>query len=165
MDFQKNPFTDDTNTPTDQDRYDIWEMLVNRDIHAFVNEDWGMVADDFIADSFTAVHAQFSSNPDTWTTAFATLEAYKIDWLRQASETAQTEFAEPLLPAIFRATRLRDIDISDTMAIAHKKFDGTIAKADGTKDVLSWQTLYYCRKVNGQWKIAGFTGYMPHPMG
>ena len=40
-----------------------------------------------------------------------------------------------------------------------------LKKKNGSSDRLNWQTLYRCRKINGQWKIAGFTGYMPHPMG
>jgi len=28
-----------------------------------------------------------------------------------------------------------------------------------------WQTLYYRRKHEGRWKISGFTGHLPNPMG
>ena len=28
--------------------------------------------------------------------------------------------------------------------------------ADGSADVLNWQTLYFCRRAGGRWKIAGF---------
>ena len=38
------------------------------------------------------------------------------------------------------------------------------SKADGSFDVMKWQTLYYCRLHQGRWKITGFTGYMPNPM-
>jgi hypothetical protein len=31
--------------------------------------------------------------------------------------------------------------------------------------MLNWQTLYFCRKVEGLWKLTGFVGYMPFPMG
>ncbi len=30
---------------------------------------------------------------------------------------------------------------------------------------MQWQTLYYCRFHEGRWKISGFTGYLPNPMG
>ncbi len=53
----------------------------------------------------------------------------------------------------------------DESAIVHKKFDGAIRKKNGQIEKLNWQTLYRCRKVNGEWKIAGFTGFLPHPMG
>ena len=44
MTYSANPF------PGDPDRTQIWEMLVPRDIAAFVSADWGMVAEDFIED-------------------------------------------------------------------------------------------------------------------
>ena len=62
-------------------------------------------------------------------------------------------------------TNLRDIDLAGDIAVAHKKFDGKLARADGGTDVLLWQTLYFCRKVAGRWKLTGFVGYMPFPMG
>jgi hypothetical protein len=40
MNTAVNPFTGD------KDREQIWEMLVRRDIEAFVSQDWSMVADD-----------------------------------------------------------------------------------------------------------------------
>jgi len=47
MNFDKNPFPEG-----DADRHALWEMLVRRDIDAFIGQDWAMVEDDFIADSF-----------------------------------------------------------------------------------------------------------------
>ena len=149
-----NPF------PADPDRAQIWEMLVERDIAAFVAADWGMVQDDFVEAGFLGVHAHKSPNPDAWTAAFPSLTEYRDEWLRQAADSAKTQFAEPLAEAIHRATDLSQIDISGEMAVAHKRFDGTVKLADGSVDTLNWQTLYYCRKVGGRWKIAGFTGYM-----
>lgn len=151
-----NPFA------SDADRNQIWDMLVERDIAAFVAADWSMVAGDFIERGFLGVHAHKSPNPDEWTAAFPTLIQYRDEWLRQAQESAKTKFAEPLAEAIHRATSLTQIDISGDMAVAHKKFDGQVKLADGSVDVLNWQTLYYCRKDGGLWKIAGFTGYMAH---
>jgi hypothetical protein len=31
--------------------------------------------------------------------------------------------------------------------------------------VLNWQTLYFCRRAGGRWKLTGFAGYLPFPMG
>jgi len=152
----QNPF------PTDADRAQIWDMLVERDIAAFIAADWGMVADDFVEAGFLGIHAHKSPNPDDWTAAFPTLNDYREEWLRQAAESASTAFAEPLGDAIHRATDLTRIDIVRDTAVAHKKFDGQVKLADGSLDTLNWQTLYYCRKVGGRWKIAGFTGYMAH---
>lgn len=154
-----NPF------PNDPDRAAIWTMLVERDIAAFVAADWGMVADDFIADQFLGIDGRGSDNPDSWRVGFPTLAAYRDEWLRQAAESAKVAYAEDREAAIHRATTLRDIEIQGDVALAHKKFDGTIARADGGKDVLNWQTLYYCRRHDGRWKLTGFTGYLPFPMG
>lgn len=150
---------------TDSDRYQIWEMLVMRDIEAFAKADWSMVADDFIEEGFMGTDARRLSNPDSWTLAFPDLQAYREEWIRQAEIFGQTDWAENPLEALHRITTMRDIEINGNSALVRKKFDGKILKASGEADTLSWQTLYRCRKVNGQWKIAGFTGYMPNPMG
>ena len=160
MTYDKNPFPE-----ADGDRHAIWEMLVRRDIDAFLAQDWTMVEGNFIAEGFFGLHAHGLSNPDSWKLAFPALADYRDEWLRQAAETAETEFAEPLREAIFRVTTLRDIDIGDDVAVVRKKFDGTVAKADGSTDRLKWQTLYFCARQNGAWKIASFIGYLPNPMG
>lgn len=159
MDAAVNPF------PNDPDRREIWEMQVTRDIDAFLGQDWSMVDGDFIREGFLGIHAHKSEIPDSWRVAFPTLDVYRDEWLRQARETAATEFAEPLRAALFRITNLRDIDLAGDVAVAHKKFDGTVMRADGGRDVLNWQTLYFCRRHQGRWKLTGFVGYMPFPMG
>jgi hypothetical protein len=146
----------------DPDRSAIWDMLVIRDIAAYVGQNWAMVADDFVEEGFSGIHAHKSPNPDDWTLAFPTLSAYRDEWLRQAAESAATKFAEPLGEGIQRATKIEQIEVNGDSAVAHKKFDGKIALADGTLDVLNWQTLYFCRRQGGRWKISGFVGYMAH---
>ncbi len=158
--FYKNPFPE-----SDPDRYQIWEMLVVRDIEAFCSQDWNMVADDFIEENFMGIDGRGSDNPDSWRISFDDLDAYKNEWLAQAKIFMETEWAEDPEERINRATTLRDIEILGNSALVHKKFDGKIKKKDGSSETLNWQTLYRCRKINGRWKIAGFTGYIPHPMG
>jgi hypothetical protein len=151
-----NPFAGD------KDREQIWEMLVRRDIEAFVSQDWSMVADDFDEARFLGIHAHGETDPDNWDAAFPTLAAYRDEWLRQSADSAATDYAEPLAAGIFRATDLSVIDITGDVAVARKKFDGTIAKADGSLDRLNWQTLYFCRRDGERWKITGFVGYMAY---
>jgi hypothetical protein len=160
MDFDRNPFP-----PGDPDRHALWEMLVRRDIDAFLAGDWPMVEDDFIAESFFGMHAHFLSDADAWRLQFPTLDSYRDEWQRQSRETAASEFAEPLRDALFRITNMRDIDVFGDRAVLHKKFNGSIARPGGAAERLNWQTLYFCRRVDGRWKIAGFVGYMPHPLG
>lgn len=154
-----NPFQGDA------DRSAIWTMLVERDIAAFVAADWSMVANDFVELGFLGIDGGKSDNPDNWHIGFSTLEAYRNEWVRQAEESRNLVYAEDVSAGIHRATRLSEIEINGDIAIARKKFDGTIELADGGKDVLNWQTLYFCRKVEGEWKISGFAGYLPYPLG
>lgn len=156
MTIAENPFANDA------DRAAIWEMLVRRDIEAFVTQDWDMVSGDFDEQRFLGIHAHNSANPDDWDAAFPALSVYRDEWLRQAAESATTAYAEPLSAGIHRATRLAEIDITGEVAVARKKFDGTIKRADGTDDRLNWQTLYFCRKAGDRWKITGFVGYMKY---
>lgn len=155
-----NPFNSN-----DPDRYQIWEMLVKRDIEAFLENDWEKVAGDFVEEGFTGIDARFSSNPDSWKLVFPDLKSYKQFWLEQSTFFAETDWEDDPKIKQNEATTLRDIDISGDSALVHKKFDGSIRKKNGDTDVLNWQTLYRCRKINGQWKIAGFTGFLPNPMG
>lgn len=154
-----NPF------PNDGDRHAIWDMLVARDIKAFIAADWSMVADDFIEENFIGLDGGKQGNPDGWTMGFPNLESYKNEWLRQAKEFSSVEWGEEVDDALFRITHLRDIEIVGDSALAHKKFIGGIKKEDGNILPTEWQTLYRCRKVNGNWKIAGFLGYIPHYLG
>jgi hypothetical protein len=157
---QRNPFPEG-----DPDRRAIWEMLVARDIDAFVAADWGAVAGDFVGAEFQGIDARRAPNPDHWRLAFPTLAAYRDAWLAQARDFGATEFAGDARAAIFEATVLRDIEIAGDRAVARKKFDGALARADGGSDRLLWQTLYFCRREAGRWKISGFVGYLPNPMG
>lgn len=156
MSLYQNPFHHDP------DRQAIWEMLVERDIRAFVHADWSQVADDFIAEDFCGVDAKKHPNPDYWELKYPDLPAYRDEWMRQAQDFQQTSWQEDPEAAIYRATQLRDIDIQGRRAVAHKKFDGAIHAASGQRIELHWQTLYSCRQVHGQWKITGFTGYLPY---
>lgn len=159
MNYEINPFES-----TKCDRWDIWEMLVRRDIDAFLAQDWNMVKGDFAPDRFFGLHAHGLSNPDSWRMGYPDLAAYRDDWLKQAAESAACEYAEPLRAAMFRATVLRDIDFGENTAIVHKKFDGVVAKSDGTNEILNWQTLYFCARLSGSWKITSFIGYLPNPL-
>jgi len=158
-DSQTNPFAGQ-----DADRAAIWDMLVLRDIDAFVAADWSQVAADFDEAAFFGVDGGKAANPDAWRLGFPDLETYRAEWLRQAEVFAKTDFAEDARAAIFDATRLDHIEINCGRAIAHKKFDGAITKADGSEDRLLWQTLYFCVLKNGRWKICGFAGYLPNPL-
>jgi hypothetical protein len=157
---ERNPFPE-----ADADRHAIWRMLVARDIDAFVAADWSMVADDFVEAEFQGSDARRGSNPDHWRLAFPDLAAYRDAWLEQARGFRATDYVGDARAAIFEATVLRDIELAGERAVARKKFDGAVARVDGDEDRLLWQTLYFCKRHGGRWRIAGFIGYLPNPMG
>jgi len=154
-----NPF------PNDPDRRAIWDILMRRDFEAFVMRDWSMVEQDFLAEEFRGLDAARRANPDHWSLRYATLDAYREEWLRQAAAFGDIELAgEEKLDFFYRAVTLRDIEIAGDHAVAHKKFDGVARTTQGDPVAIKWQTLYQMRKVGGDWKIAGFIGYLPHAM-
>ena len=160
MKYDINPFE-----IKDSNRHEIWEKVVRVDIDAFLAQDWDMCKNDFIEDNFMGINAKKSSNPDSWDMTYESLEEYKNDWLAQAKKFASFDYKEDKREALFNATTLRDIQIKGNMALLHKKFDGQIEKLDGTVELINWQTLYKMRKINNSWKVFGFVGYMPNPMG
>lgn len=153
-----NPFP-----PTDPDRFEIWELLVNRDIRAFLKSDWSIIANDFLGESFAGYSG--TSNPDHWKIAFPSLDRYRNEWLRQASEFHKVKLAgDDTERFLFKASVLRDIEISDSVAMAHKKIDGRAITVEGRELILNWQTIYWLHRVKGHWRISGFLGYLPNPM-
>lgn len=158
--YDSNPFSTE-----DSDRHTIWERVVKADIDAFLAQDWSMCEDDFAEEHFIGIDAQKNDNPDHWKLTYPTLNAYRDDWLRQAKEFADSEYIQDKREALFNATTLADIDIADNSALLHKKFNGSITKTDGERIPIVWQTIYKMKKIGSSWKITGFVGYMPYPMG
>ena len=115
-DPEANPFP-----AADAARRAIWEMLVPRDIDAFLAADWAPVAGDFVEANFTGLNARFLPSPDDWRLSFPTLAAYRDEWLRQAREAKAAReaglYAEDARAAIFRATRLEEIEIDGAAAL------------------------------------------------
>ena len=66
MASDRDPFL---NPFTDPDRRAIWEMLVPRDIDAFVSADWNAVAGDFVSANFTGISGNFQPDPQGFTLA------------------------------------------------------------------------------------------------
>lgn len=156
MMMYRNPFSD-----KDSDHYHIWQMLVHRDIEAFVRQDWSMVANDFLEEGFMGIDAGGREDPKTWQLKYPSLESYKNNWLKQSKTLNETDWEEDLREALFRVTVLKNIDVQGGSALAHKWFVGNLVKTGGELVPMNWQTLYRCRKFGDQWKIAGFTGYLP----
>lgn len=155
-----NPFP-----ATDEARHAIWEMLVRRDIDAYVARDWDAHFRDFAPDNFFGIDAGFSDNPDSWRVTYTNIERYREAWLSGARDLEGRISDADFRRAIFALTHLRGIDIMGDFALARKKFDGSIRLSDGDSITLRWQTQYFCRHAAGRWRIVGFLGYLPNPMG
>ena len=153
MSEPRNPFPS-----VDADRHAIWEMLVRRDTDFFLTSDWSLVAADYVDDGFLGIDAGLSLDPAGWRPAYPTVELYRDAAI--AGRWDPTTFSEPLRPAWLACQSLSRIDIAGDAALAHKHIDGQIARADGPL-VLQWRSVFNLRRVNGTWKIAGFTGYLP----
>ena len=154
-----NPF------PQQDDRHAIWAMLVQRDIEAFAAGDWDAHFRDFAPDLFFGIDGRFSDNPDRWQVTYADLERYRERWLAASTELRARIAGEELARALFALTTLREIDLMGDFAMAHKKFEGEVKPREGASIRMRWQTLYFCRRVESRWRIAGFLGYLPNPMG
>jgi enamine deaminase RidA (YjgF/YER057c/UK114 family) len=122
------------------------------------------VAGDFIETEFWGIDAGFNPNPDTWKLGFSNLDSYRSEWLRQAREFPASHAEHDPHAALLALVSLREIEINGDRALARKTFDGSLAVLCGEPLALRWQTHYYCRRVNGHWRIVGFTGYLPLSM-
>lgn len=154
-----NPFQGDA------DRAEIWEILVHRDLEAFLSVDWEATKGDFIEEGFFGIDGQGNDNPDNWAMTFPDLASYKFLWLEAAQQNAEETDLETVREPMYAASRLTSIDINGDTAIAHKEIKGAIPKRDGSKEILDWQSLYVMRKVGSRWKISSFVGYLPSVMG
>ena len=154
----RNPFDPDR----DPERHHIWQRLIFADSQAFAAGDWEMIADDFDAEHFEGIRCGLSSNPDDWHIAFATLEAYRDQWLAASREFRAKRFVGLTpLDALLRRCRIDRIDIAGDRAIAHKRFSGAVPLVDGSALSGSRQTLYRLHRRPNGWKIVGFLGQLP----
>ena len=153
-----NPF----DATTDPDRHHIWHRQIEVDSEAFVKGDWSMIEGDFDAQSFEGIRCRESANPADWQLAFPRVEDYRDSWLKASREFVAKPFVNmtPLEAVLYR-TKLHRIDIAGDRALAHKRFSGTIALADGSALSGSRQTLYRLHRQRGLWKIVGFLGMLP----
>jgi hypothetical protein len=153
-----NPF----DARSEPDRNYIWDRIVRVDSDAFVLGDWSMIASDFDAENFEGIRAYGSGNPDDWRIAFGDLESYRKNWLDASKQFLQKQFVGVShREAVYRRTRLTEVEIVGNRALCHKKFSGELTLADGTTLSGARQTLYRMHKQRGVWKIVGFIGYLP----
>ncbi|AHF87978.1 hypothetical protein RLEG3_02550 (plasmid) [Rhizobium leguminosarum bv. trifolii WSM1689] len=154
-----NPFD------ADADRHAIWEMLVRKDVDGFVAQDWTVFAPSFKFDGFCGLDARGSLDPAGWEVRFPTVEAYRDTWLADAQRSASTRYAEDRRDALYRASNMLDIRVEGQTATARKTFNDKISLEDGGFQALNWQSVFFCTKEEGAWKISGFVGFLPFAPG
>jgi hypothetical protein len=66
---------------------------------------------------------------------------------------------------LYRSSQLDRIEIVGDRALAHKKFNGSATTVEGQEVVLRFQSIFHLARIAGRWKIAGFVGYLPNPIG
>jgi hypothetical protein len=153
-----NPF----DPQREPDRHYVWQRLVSADCEAFACGDWKAIESDFDAEAFEGIRCALSLNPDNWKVAFPDLASYRESWLAASAAYRAKSFATVShLDALLARTHLDEIEIVGERAIAHKKFFGEVALADGSK-LAEWrQTLFRLQRRRGVWKIVGFLGQLP----
>lgn len=141
------------------DERQIHEILIDRDIEAFVAGDWSATAADFDEAAFVG----YSGADGTVRLQFPTLDSYRESWLSQAAELAAGPGREALAAQLGAAQRISRIEIAGNRALAVKIFDGTIDVAGGEWRTLQWSTYYFLRLDSAprRWLITGFMGYLP----
>jgi len=139
----------------------IWQVLIYRDFIAFCNQDWTIIANDFIEKGFFGIDGKKSTNKNNWCLTYDSLQSYKTDWINQSKEFNKKTFLIDPLEVLFNTTKLTKIEIKGDLALVHKEFNGAFRVKDEDSIVLDWISLFVLRKVNGNWKITSFTGYLP----
>ncbi len=140
-----------------EDLADIHEMLIKRDVAAFIAGAWESVAGDFDADTFVGYAGRDGS--DAWDLKYPTLADYRDDWLGQSTVMTARQVPD-LEKQLLAAQTLASVEIKGDQALVRKVFDGVLNGPSGTS-VLDWQTHYFLRKLGARWRITGFAGYLP----
>ena len=117
------------------------------------------------ADGWPAMHARLATLDPTTAARLHPTDSQRI----QRALEVMAITGKPLsaqqggLPSPFGYRVLKLALIPGDRAVLHKKFNGQVAKADGTFDKLNWQTLYFCRRVGPRWNgMAAATASSAH---
>lgn len=136
----------------------IREILIDRDIAAFVARDWEQTRIDFDERGFTGL----SGEGGTVSITFPSLDDYRDSWLTQAAEFADADPAA-VAEQLHDVQRIDELHIAGSRAVARKVFDGSIELDGRDPRRLEWTTYYFLRldRSSSRWLITGFLGYLP----
>jgi hypothetical protein len=148
---------------SDKDRHEIWNILVLEDTRDFLRGDFSRCRTRFLEPAFFSLDAAGSADPERWKISFPALDDYAARWLEYSRATvADIGDVEEAERALLETSNLTEIDVQGDTALARKKFDGSIPLRGGRRSHLYWQTLYWLKRIGGEWKIVGFLGYLPY---
>lgn len=150
----KNPY------PNNTAEFQFWEILIKNDFEAFCTKNWKMIEDDFIEEGFFGIDGKKSANKADWCLTYNSLKTYKKDWMNQSEEFNLKVFECNPLEVLYNTTKLSRIEIKGDIALVHKEFNGRFDIRNEDPIVLDWISLFVLRKIEGNWKIANFTGYL-----
>ena len=120
------------------------------------------MAGDFLDVGFVGLDGRFLSNPDGWKLTFPDLASYRDAWQDQSRQFAATGYIDDPRDVLYGTMRLSRVEVVGDSALVQKKFSGSIRLKAGGDLKLCWQSLFFCRRVAGHFKIAGFVGYLPN---
>lgn len=150
----KNPYSNNTA------EYKFWEILIKNDFEAFCTRNWKMIEADFIKEGFFGIDGKKSVNKLDWCLTYNSLESYKNDWINQSEAFNLKDFDCNPLDVLYNTTKLSRLEIKGDIALVHKEFNGRFDIKNEDPIILDWISLFVLRKIEGNWKIANFTGYL-----
>ncbi len=150
----KNPYSDKTT------EYQFWEILIKNDFEAFCTKNWKMIEDDFIDEGFFGIDGKKSANKADWCLTYNSLKSYKSHWMNQSEEFNLKVFECNPLEVFYNTTKLSRIEIKGDIALVHKEFNGRFDIKNEESIIFDWISLFILRKIEGNWKIANFIGYL-----
>ena len=151
-----NPFAE-----TGGDPASLWRILVADDIEAFVSCDWEAHAKNIYEPSFFGINANGSADPSHWALEFPNLVNYRDIWLGLAKKSVAKSAPDRLRSAHFKASTLFDVQVREDVATCLKSFNNAFEHDDGSPEIMHWETQYMCRRIQGDWKIWSFVGFLP----
>jgi hypothetical protein len=150
-----NPFT------SDDPRHRVWDRVVREDIAAFVAGEWQRIADDFVEPGFFGLDACGSADPRAWRLTYATLAAYRDRWLAQSQLFRQRPPAGEAVNGLLGLVSVPLLELTGDSGVLLKRFDGSLALADGGSLPFAWESLFVLRRVGETFRVQGFVGYLP----
>jgi hypothetical protein len=145
--------------------HQVWEMCVRRDLEGFLATDWSICGDDFISEGFMGWDACHSANPLEWKATYPNLESYQKAWLKGAQDFQDNDLPDDIRAQLYAVVSLARIELNESNGIVHKKFNGQIKFKNQSIQTLTWQSIFHLKRNEGQWRQAGFIGYLPLNLG